>query len=487
MPTEEDIIKERKQKRDGLIKLGINPYPHTYKQTHHAQEILEKYKHLNAEESTNDKVKIAGRVVGLRRMGKVTFMHILDQTGKVQAYLKSDELGESYDLLKYIDMGDWLGVEGIIFRTKTGETTIRTQKFELLCKSLLPLPEKWHGLKDIEIRYRQRYLDLIANPDVRDVFIKRTQIINAIREFLVSKGFLEVDTPVLQPIYGGTNARPFKTFLHDLKMDVYLRVSNELYLKRLVVGGFEKIFEFSKDFRNESIDKTHNPEFMLLETMWGFVDYRSNMDLMEELVEFVAQKVLGTTKITYQGKAIDVKRPWQRMTMAGAIKKHAKLDVEKMSDNDIKDTLKKNNLALEGEYSRGVAMALLYEGLVEEKLIQPTIIHDFPHETCVLAKQKEEDPFYAERFEPIINGWEVGNSYTEENRPEVLRREWEKQEKKFIKGEQEAQRMDEDFINALEIGLPPVSGLGIGVDRLIMLLTDQPSIRDVIFFPFMKM
>lgn len=486
MPTEKELIEDRIRKRQQLLKLGINPYPYGYNPTHSADEIKNRFKKLKPDKFTRNKVRVAGRIVGLRRIGKITFMHIQDQTGKIQAYFQSDTLRSTYDTLKLIDMGDWLGLEGLIFTTKTGEITVLVKSFQLLCKSLRPLPEKWHGLKDIEIRYRKRYLDLIANPEVKEIFIKKAKVVSAIREFLVSKGFLEVETPVLQPVYGGTSARPFKTFMHELKMDTYMRISNELYLKRLVVGGFEKIFEFSKDFRNESIDRTHNPEFTLLETMWAFADYKKNMDLTEEMVEFVVKKVLGTTKATYQGKLIDFKRPWKRMSMVQAIKKHTKIDVEKLSDDQIKTIMRNYNIEYQGDYSRGIAITLIFEELVEDKLIQPTIVYDFPHETCVLAKQKRDNPFYAERFEPIINGWELGNTYTEENRPDVLRREWEKEEKKFIKGTQEAQRMDEDFIYALEIGLPPVSGMSIGVDRLTMLLTDSPSVRDVIFFPFMK-
>ena len=483
---EGDLIKQRLKKLEELKKLGVNPYSYIFDKKDDANKLLEEFRGLKKDEKGNRKISIAGRVVTFREMGKASFGHIQDESGKIQFYIKEDEVGEkAYNILKLTDIGDIIGIKGFIFKTKTGEITVRTEKYELLTKGIRPLPEKWHGLKDVEIRYRKRYLDLISNPEIKEVFVKRAKIINAIREFLISKGFIEVETPILQPIYGGTNAKPFKSFLNDLKMDVYMRISDELYLKRLVVGGYEKIFEFCKDFRNESIDKTHNPEFLMMETMWVYADYWKNMDLCEEMIEFVAKKVLGTTKFKYQETEIDVKRPWKRYTMIEAIKKFAKIDIEKMKDDEIKNILRNYNIEY-GEYSRGVAIQLIFGELVEDKLIDPTIIYDHPHETCVLAKQKRENPFYAERFEPFINGWEIGNSYTEENRPEVLRREWEKEEKKLVKGDEEAQRLDEDFINALEIGMPPTSGLGIGVDRLIMLLTDQPSIRDIMFFPFMK-
>jgi lysyl-tRNA synthetase class 2 len=485
MEDENNIIKLRKEKLKWLISQGIDPYPHLYDKKDNALDIHKKFSKIKKGTKTNSKASVAGRILTSRVMGKASFFTIQDHSGKIQIFATKDTL-KNYDIVKKLDHGDIIGVKGIVFKTKAGELTIHASEFKLLCKSLRPLPSKWHGLKDVEIRYRKRYLDLIANPQIKEVFIKRTKIIDAIREFLNSKGFIEVETPILQPIYGGTNARPFKTYLNDLKMNVYLRISNELYLKRLIVGGFEKIFEFSKDFRNEGIDRTHNPEFLQMETMWAYADYKKNMDLTEEMIEYVAKKVLGTTKFNYQGQIIDVKRPWKRMSMIEAIKKFAKIDVNKLTDQALKQTLIRNNLELEGEFTRAKAITLLFEELVEHKLIQPTIIYDFPHETCVLAKQKKEDPFFAERFEPYINGWEIGNSYTEENRPEVLKKEWEKEEKKHKKGDQEAQRMDKDFIEALEIGMPPTSGLGIGIDRLVMLLTNQPSIRDVIFFPFMK-
>jgi len=485
MEAENQLIEQRLQKLKALYEKGINPYPYKFDKKNNAGEILEKFAKLKKEEHTQSKVSVAGRIMTFRPMGKAGFLHLQDETGKIQVYAREDKLGKNYEIFRKLDLGDIIGVHGLIFRTKMGEITIEAEKIELLCKSLRPLPEKWHGLKDIEARYRQRYLDLIVNPEVKKTFILRGLIIKHMREFLESRGFIEVDTPVLQPIYGGTNARPFKSVLHELKMPVYLRISNELYLKRLVVGGFEKIFEFSKDFRNEGIDSTHNPEFTLMETMWAYADYKDNMDLFEEMVEDIAKKVLGTTKIEYRGEKIDVKRPWKRMSVAESLIKIAGIDVEKMPDKELKKLLDEKKIEHE-HFSRGTAYQLLFEELVEKKLVQPTIIYDFPHETCVLAKQKRENKFFAERFEPYIFGWELGNSYTEENNPAILKSEWEKQEMKHAKGDEEAQRMDRDFIKALEHGLPPVSGLGVGVDRLVMIFTGSESIKDVILFPFMR-
>ena len=486
MDAENQLMQQRLEKLKWLIGQGINPYPYKFEQKNHASEILEKFKKLKKEQHTKTKTAIAGRIMSFRVMGKASFAHVQDETGRIQIYVREDKIGDKeYEIFRKLDIGDIIGVSGLVFRTKMGEITIEARKIELLCKSLRPLPEKWHGLKDIEARYRQRYVDLIVNPEVKKAFIIRGLVMKNMREFLEKKGFIEVDTPVLQPIYGGGNARPFKTFLYDIKMNTYLRISNELYLKRLIVGGFEKIFEFSKDFRNESIDSTHNPEFILMETMWAYADYKDNMELVEEMIEYLAKKILGTTKINYRGEVIDVKRPWKRLTIVEAIKKYGNLDVEKMDDKKLKQALDKIGIKYE-HFSRGVAYQLLFEEIAEKKLIQPTLVYDYPHETCVLAKQKRDNKFFAERFEPFILGWELGNSYSEENNPEVLKIEWEKQEARHIKGDEEAQRMDRDFIKALEIGLPPTSGLGIGVDRLVMLFTNSESIKDVILFPFMK-
>ena len=469
MQPQEQLTKQREKKLEELKKLGINPFPSSFKKSHNASEILNEFKTLNKEEKTNKVISIAGRLITSRPMGKITFAHMKDFSGSIQIYFNEPNSKENYNLLKnYIDLGDIIGVEGTVFKTKTGEITVDVKKLTLLSKSLLPLPDKWHGLKDTEIRYRQRYVDLIVNDEVKEVFLKRSKIIASIREFLTLNSFIEVETPIIQPIYGGTNARPFESTLNALNMKVYMRISNELYLKRLLVGGYEKIFEFSPDFRNEGIDRTHNPEFLQMETMWTFADYKANMDLCEEMIEYVAKKVLGTTKIKFQGKEIDVKRPWKRFTMQEAIKKYLKLDIDSLDDKDLKALLKNHNLKLEQEFSRGAAIELIFSELIEKNLIEPTLIYDYPSETSVLAKTKDKNPKIAERFEPYILGMEIGNSYSELNNPKILLENWKKQEQLSLKGDQEAQKIDKDFIRALSYGMPPASGLGIGINKLII-------------------
>ena len=483
--SEEQLLQERLNKLEELKK-NYNLYPSQYNKKDDIGPIVSKFEKIKTGEETKTKVQTAGRILSIREMGKASFFDLRDYSGKIQCYISEGDLKKKYEnLFKNLDIGDIVGVKGLIFKTKKGELSIKVEDLFLLTKTLRSIPSTWYGLKDMELRYRQRYVDLIVNPEVKDVFIKRSKIIQSMREFLVNEGFAEVETPILQPIYGGTNAKPFKSFLNDLKMDVYMRISNEMYLKRLIVGGYEKIFEFSPDFRNEAVDRTHNPEFLQMETMWAYADYTMNMDLCEKMVEYIAKKVLGTTKFQYLDNAIDVKRPWVRLTIVGAIKKYLKLDVLKMSDNELLKYIKDNKLELKGKFSRGLAYELIFS-LVEDKLIQPTIIYDFPAETSILAKPKEDDPLWAERFEAYVNGYELINSYSELNNPQLLEKYWEQQEKDRIKGDAEAQRMDKDFLRALEYGMPPASGLGIGIDRLTMLLTNSRSIRDVIFFPFMK-
>jgi len=487
MEKENQLMSQRKQKLANLRKLGINPYPSTFKKKNYASEILDKYKKLKKEEKTKNKVTIAGRIMTLRVMGKAGFAHIQDNTGKIQVYAREDEIGKSnYKLFSKSDLGDIVGISGTIFRTKKGEVSVRVKTIKILSKNLRPLPEKWHGLKDTEIRYRQRYVDLIVNPEVKEIFLKRSKIIQNMREFLVKKGFVEVETPILQPIYGGTSARPFKSFLNNLHIDVYMRISNELYLKRLITGGYEKIFEFSPDFRNEGIDTTHNPEFLQMETMWAYADYTDNISFTEEMLQYIVKKSLGTTKVTFQGKKLDFKKPFKKFSMLAALKKFSDIDANKLNEKQLINILKKKKIDHPQNLSWGLAVNLLFEELVESKLIQPTIIFDYPKETGPLAKVKESDPRFVERFEIYAHGWELGNSYSELNDPELLLKNWKKEENMSKKGNVEAQKLDHDFIRALEIGMPPTSGLGIGVDRLVMLLTDSPSIKDVIFFPFMK-
>lgn len=480
MGRENQIIKERIRKVEELRKQGINPYTHNFNKKQDI-EVCRKSK-------LKTRVRTAGRVMTKRDFGRIVFAKLQDFTGTIQLILQKGETPEKGKefFKKYIDTGDFVGVEGEMIKSKTGEISILIKKIELLTKSLKPLPEKWHGLKDKEDRYRKRYLDLIMNPEIKEVFDKRAKIIKELRDFLNSKGFMEIDTPMLQPLYGGGAAKPFVSELNALKMKIYLAISHELYLKRLNVGGFEKIYVMNRVFRNEGVDSTHNPEFTILETMWAYKDYTSNMDLFEEMIETITKKVLGKTKITYQGKEIELKRPWKRMTMNQAIKKYVKINVEKMSDKEIRDFVKKNKIKLKTSYRRGLAIEEIFGELVEPKLIQPVIIYDYPADTSPLAKSKENNPNICERFEPYINGWEMGNNYSELNDPEKLKQVFLEQSEFKKRGDEEAAPYDKDFVNALQVGMPPTSGLGLGVDRLIMLLTDQASIKDIILFPFMK-
>lgn len=487
MAESNEYMEQRVKKLDELRKAGVEVYPYSYDKTHDASGILSKYSKLKEGDETKDAVSIAGRIMTLRSMGKAGFSHIQDEKGRIQIYVRSDEVDEeSFNIFSKSDLGDIVGVKGTVFRTKKGEVSVRAKKFVLLSKCIRPLPEKWHGLKDKEVRYRKRYLDLITNLDVKKVFVTRAKIIDAMRAFLVKQGFIEVDTPVLQPIYGGANARPFKSHLNELKMDVYMRISNELYLKRLLVGGFEKVFEFSKDFRNEGIDRTHNPEFLMMECYWAYADYGDVMKLTEECYEFIARKVLGGTKVTYQGNMIDFKAPWKKMTMSEAIKKFAKIDVDSLDDAGLQEVMKKNKVELAGEYKRGYAVMALFDDLAEDKIIQPTFIIDHPKESTPLCKEKRGNPELIERFEPFICGMEIGNAYSELNDPKKQKELLEEQAAMLKKGDEEANPMDEDFIESLEYGMPPTGGLGLGIDRMVMLMTDSPSIRDVILFPFMK-
>ncbi len=488
MPTEEELIGERKRKREDLFKIGINPYPYKYEPSHKSADVLEKYKALDAGEKTSEIVKIAGRIVGLRRMGKATFIHILDQFGRIQVYFKYDNMPEVYENLKLADIGDWIGIKGNVFKTTTGEVTINAEKFDILCKSLRPLPEKWHGLKDIEQRYRKRYLDLIMNQAVRETFVKRTKIIDSVREVLNSRDFLEVETPVLQPVYGGASAKPFKTHLNSLKMDVFLRISNELYLKRLLVGGFERVYEFAKDFRNEDIDKTHNPEFTQVEVYQAYADFNDMKELVMDVYIAAAKKVHGSTKFEYQGNVIDVKKPWQSYTMTEALRKFAGIDAEKLSVADMGRLCAEHRLEVQKNPSKGQLLQALFEELVEDKLVQPTFITHHPVESTPLCKPCREHHLkehFIERFEPFIAGMEIGNAYSELNDPVLQRKFLEAQANNLKAGYAEAHPMDEEFVEAIEYGMPPTGGVGIGIDRMAMILTNNPNIRDVIFFPFM--
>lgn len=489
MDDENRLVQEKKRKLEKLKKEGIDPYPNRFEKTHSSHDILEKYdKSLEKEQKTKDKIKVAGRIMSIRRMGKASFCHIQDFKGRLQLYLRQDDIGKkAYSLFRELDLGDIIGAEGTVFKTRTGETSVYVRKLVLLAKSLRPLPEKFHGLQDQEIRHRQRYLDLIMNPEVKEIFLKKARIISAMREFLTVKGFIEVETPVLQPVYGGAAAKPFTTIHNALDMKLYLRISNELYLKRLIVGGFEKIFEIHDDFRNEGIDTTHNPEFRSMETMWAYADYKDNMKLVEEMLPFIAKKVLGSTTINYQGQKIKLSPPFKRITMVDAVKKYTGQDFSKVKTiSDARRIAKKLDVEIEESMTIGYILAEICDNLIEPKLIQPTFIMDYPRDVSPLAKASKKDPDYTERFELIINGMEYANVYSELNDPTVLRKNWELQKKMLDAGDENAQQIDNDFLRALEIGMPPTSGVGIGLDRLAMLLTDSPSIRDVIFFPLLR-
>ncbi|HIH14961.1 MAG TPA: lysine--tRNA ligase [Nanoarchaeota archaeon] len=478
------LAQERIEKVKKLREMGIDPYPYSYKDYVFSSVLLEKYQNLKEGEKGEEKVSIMGRIMTLREMGKASFAHIQDQEGQIQVYIREEEL-KNYDVFKLVDLGDILGIKGHVFKTKKGEITVWAEEFVLLSKSILPLPDKFHGLQDTEIRYRQRYVDLIANPEVKKTFLLRSKIVSAIREYLDKKGFVEVDIPVLQPVYGGANARPFKTHINAWNLDLFLSISPELYLKRLIVGGYEKVYTICKNFRNEGVDKTHNPEFTMMECYWSGVDYNDMMELTEDLYEYVAEKVLGTTEIVYQGTKISLKKPWKRLTMADALKTMAKIDVEKLSDKEIFKCIEQQRIDAHN-LTRGLAIAALFEQLCEEKLIQPIFITDHPRETTPLCKLKRGDPELIERFEPYINGWEIGNGYSELTDPILQKKFLEEQVERGRGGDEEAHQMDTDFIRAMEYGMPPTGGVGIGIDRMVILLANASSIREVIFFPTMK-
>lgn len=471
---------------------GVNPYPYTFKQTAHAKALLNKYSYLQPGDHTEDRVMVAGRIMLMRVMGKASFAHIQDQTGKLQLYLSQDNLGEDiYKIFsKKTDIGDIVGVEGIIFKTKMGEITVEAKGFQILCKSLLPMPEKFHGLKDIELRYRQRYVDLFINPETKEHFMKRSQMVQEVRKFFAEKGFMDVETPTLQSIYGGANAKPFITHINAWNMKMYLSISPELYLKRLLVGGFERVFTICKNFRNEDADTRHNPEFTMLECYQAYVDYNTMMEYMEQIYEKACLAINGTTKVkhNYQGKEImiDFKAPWERLSMLDALKKYANLDLSNMAKEDVLDLVSQHNLEFDGEFSWGVGVQLLFEHLVEDKLIQPVHIIDHPKESTPLCKLHRNDPRLIERFESFCMGTELCNAYSELNDPLMQRALLEEQAKQLRTGAEEAHPMDEDFVQAMEYGMPPAGGLGFGIDRMAIILIGVESIRDVIFFPTMK-
>ncbi len=479
------LMKVRREKLEELQNDGKNPFAITkYNRTHTSQEIRDNYEALEQKDVT-----IAGRIMGKRIMGKASFCTIQDSTGKMQSYVSINDLGEeSYKLFKTYDIGDIIGITGFVFKTRTEEISVHAKEVVLLTKSLRPLPEKFHGLKDMDLRYRQRYLDLIVNPEVKETFIKRTKIIKELRRILDEDGYLEVETPMLTTVATGDAARPFTTHHNTLDLDMYLRIAPELNLKRLIVGGFDRVYEIGKNFRNEGMDIKHNPEFTNIEFYSAYQDYKDMMDMAEKIISQIAQNVLGTTKISYQGVDIDLTPNWKRISMIDAIKEVTGIDFNKIeTDEEAIALAKKKEIELEPtKQTRGHVINEFFEEYVEETLIQPTFIIDYPVEISPLTKRKQEDQRLVERFELFIGGREYGNAYSELNDPLDQYERFMKQVEAKQKGDEEAGGMDEDFVTALEIGLPPTGGMGIGLDRLIMLLTDSASIRDILFFPTMK-
>lgn len=486
--TEIDLneqVQNRIEKTHKIEEHGWLPFGRRFLWTHHAADVNEQFDEL-AEKETE--VKMAGRLMAIRGHGKTCFMDMQDRTGRLQVYVRKDVIGEeNYALIKLLDLGDTVGVTGTIFRTHMGEISIKATAVEMLSKALRPLPEKWHGLKDVELRYRQRYVDLIVNPEVRDTFVKRSQIIKSVREVLDSHNFLEVETPILNTIAGGAAARPFVSYHNALNMQVYMRIAPELYLKRLIVGGMDRVYELGRVFRNEGIDNRHNPEFTIVEIYQAFADYRDMMDLTEEVVVKTAEKVLGTTKITYEGTEIELASPWKRMSMIEAVKEYAGKDFTNVTDlEEARAIAKELNVAIEPSFGIGKIINACFEEYVEDKLIQPTFITGHPKEISPLAKSNPDNPEITDRFEAYIYGREICNGFTELNDPIDQKERFMKQAQERANGDEEANMMDEDFVNALEYGLPPTGGLGIGIDRLVMFLTNSSSIRDVLFFPTMK-
>ena len=487
LPVEEvdenEQIAIRKEKLDAMRANGFDPFQEVkFEKTADAKDILADYAKYDCQT-----VKMAGRIMSKRIMGKASFSHIYDGTASMQLYFRIDGLPEGkYDEYKKLDIGDIIGFEGEVFTTHKGEISVKVSDYILLSKSLRPLPEKYHGLTNQDLRYRQRYVDLIVNPEVKDTFIKRSQIITSIREFLNAKGYIEVDTPILNTILGGANARPFITHHNTLDIDMYLRIAPELYLKRLIVGGFLKVYEMGRLFRNEGMDTKHNPEFTTIELYEAYADYNDMMDITEDLYKYCADKVLGTRTLTYQGETIELDGKWKRVTMADLVKEHTGIDFYADTMEEIIAKAKDVEVYLEKDVTWGNAMYTIFDQKIEEKLVQPTFVIDYPVEVSPLAKRKKSDPRLTERFEFFITAREMGNAFSELNDPLDQKGRFEDQVKAREKGDDEAQMMDEDYVTALEYGLPPTGGLGIGIDRMIMLFTDAPSIRDVLLFPTMK-
>ena len=487
----EDLLRNRKEKLEHIRQLGLDPFPPRYQRTSTALDAVALFREeeeRHGEGARTAPMSVAGRIMSMRVMGKAAFLDLRDGSGKIQAHLRRDVLGEEYQLVKDLDLGDFLGVSGALFRTRTGEITVEAQQLTILAKSLRPLPEKWHGLRDIEQRYRQRYVDLISNPEVQTVFLQRSKIITSIRSFLNNRGFIEVDTPVLVPVAAGALARPFITHHHTLDQELYLRIATELYLKRLIVGGFDKVYELGRVFRNEGMDQDHNPEFTMLESYEAYADYMDVMKMVEDMVSTAAIEALGTMQVKHREHTIDLTPPWRRAPLREELHRRSGVDIEDYpSASSIGAKMKELGVAVSAQESRGRLIDKLVSTFVEPHLVQPTFLVDYPEEMSPLAKPKPDAPGYVERFEGFAAGMEIANSYTELNDPELQRERFmEQEEMRLLYKDEEVDRLDEDFLEALAYGMPPTGGLGVGIDRLVMLLTGQSTIRDAVLFPQMR-
>jgi lysyl-tRNA synthetase class 2 len=480
-----ELIQQRREKLARWRALGVEPYAYAFDVTHHADALLARGEQVT-EEPSAEPVRIAGRVMTLRGHGKAGFAHLLDGSGKIQLYFRADHLGAAFERYELLDVGDWIGVAGRLFRTRTGEITVRVDGLELLAKAMRPLPEKWHGLRDPETRFRQRYADLFMNLEVRETFRRRSRLISALRAHLDAQGYLEVETPVLQPLYGGAFARPFVTRHHALDMDLYLRISNELYLKRLIVGGLERVYEFSRDFRNEGMDRTHNPEFTMLEYYQAFADVYRMMDVTEALVCGAVQAVRGGLEMEYQGRPLDWSPPWTRLSMLDAISHKVGEDVSDMEAARLERLARARGLSTRPGTGSGGLLDTLFSELVQPEIVKPTFVVDFPIEVSPLARVSRARPGVVERFEVMVHGMELANAFSEQNDPDAQAQAFADQMARRERGDEEAQMMDLDYLRALEYGMPPTGGVGIGIDRLAMLLTDARSIRDVVLFPQLR-
>jgi lysyl-tRNA synthetase, class II len=480
----QELMRQRREKLAQWRALGVEPYAYRYEPTHRAADVLAWGEEVTAE--PGERVRIAGRVMTLRGHGKAGFAHLLDVSGRIQLYFRADQLGEQFARYELVDVGDWIGVEGAVFRTRTGEITVRVEQLELLAKSMRPLPEKWHGLKDPETRFRQRYADLFMNLDVRETFRRRSRLVKGIRAFLDAQGYLEVETPVLQPLYGGAFARPFTTRHHALDMELFLRISDELYLKRLIVGGLDRVYEFSRNFRNEGMDKSHNPEFTILEYYQAFADVHDMMRLTEALVGEAVRGSAETLVIGYQGQALDFTPPFARVSMLDAVSAVVGEDVSALDPAQLERLTAARGIATRPGTGAGGLLDALFSELVQPGLIQPTFVVDFPIETSPLARVSRTRPGVVERFELFVAGMELANAFSEQNDPEAQTRAFEDQMTRRAGGDDEAQMMDHDYVRALEYGMPPTGGVGIGIDRLAMIVTDSRSIRDVLLFPQLR-